>query len=67
VSHAKDSAPSNPQEPAGKPAGKPTDSGSRQQTHEDQALQSGSPELDKEATRRSGGTPPVPLKPPGPK
>jgi hypothetical protein len=46
--------------------GRPTDESSRQQTHKDQASQSGSPELDREATRRTG-TSAVPTKPPGPK
>lgn len=46
--------------------GKPRDSGSRQQTHKDQGTQTGSPELDREASRRSD-IPPVPTVPPGAK
>jgi hypothetical protein len=33
--------------------GRPKDSGSRQQTHPDQNSQSGSPQLDRELTRRN--------------
>jgi hypothetical protein len=43
--------------------GRPKDSGSRQQTHAGQALNSGSPSFDKETTRRTNPDP-VPLKPP---
>lgn len=45
---------------------RPNESSSRQQTHKDQASQTGSPDFDKEATRRTK-TPPVPIKPPGAK
>jgi hypothetical protein len=43
--------------------GRPKDSGSRQQTHPGQVLNSGSPSFDKEATQRTDPDP-VPLKPP---
>ena len=46
--------------------GRPTQSGSRQQTHPNQSAQSGSPEADRDLTRQSGSTP-VPAKPPGSK
>ena len=42
--------------------GRPDDANSRQQTHENQNSQTGSPELDKQATRRTG-TPAVAPKP----
>lgn len=51
---------------AGKTPGRARDAASRQQTHQDQGLQSGSPELDEDATRRTD-TPAVPTVPPGPK
>jgi len=50
----------------GKTPGRARDAASRQQTHQDQSLQSGSPELDEDATRRTD-TPAVPTVPPGPK
>jgi hypothetical protein len=40
-------------EPAPSTPGRPKESGSRQQTYPDQKLQSGSPALDKESTRKS--------------
>jgi hypothetical protein len=43
--------------------GRPKDSGSRQQTHAGQALNSGSPSFDKETTQQTDPNP-VPLKPP---
>jgi hypothetical protein len=43
--------------------GRPKDSGSRQQTHPGQALNSGSPSFDKETAQRADPGP-VPLKPP---
>jgi hypothetical protein len=43
--------------------GRPKDSGSRQQTHPGQTLNSGSPSFDKETTERSDPNP-VPLTPP---
>ncbi len=43
--------------------GRPRDSGSRQQTHPGQALNSGSPSFDKESTQRTNPNS-VPLKPP---
>ncbi len=46
--------------------GRPTESGSRQQTHPGQTSQSGSAKFDREATQR-GGHDPVPVKPPGAK
>jgi hypothetical protein len=49
-------------EPAPTTPGRPKDSGSRQQTHQDQASQSGSPALDEKTTRRAT-TPAVPTKP----
>lgn len=51
--------------PAPTTPGRPKDASSRQQKHEDQALQSGHAELD----RKSGqsGTSEIPTKPPGPK
>ncbi|MBX5463465.1 MAG: hypothetical protein IRZ28_20530 [Steroidobacteraceae bacterium] len=51
---------------AGKTPGRARDAASRQQTHPDQGLQSGSPDLDEDATRRTD-TPAVPTVPPGPK
>jgi hypothetical protein len=45
--------------------GKPTDEGSRQQTHKDQASQTGSRELDKNSTREGGKK--VPIVPPNAK
>jgi hypothetical protein len=46
--------------------GRPKDSGSRQQTHPGQVLNSGSPSFDKEASQRTDSKP-VPLKPPATK
>jgi hypothetical protein len=46
--------------------GKPEDSGSRQQTHKHQSTQTGSPDLDRDASRRSD-VPPVPVVPPNAK
>jgi hypothetical protein len=48
-------------DPADSP-GRPKDSGSRQQSHPDQNLQSGSGELDKKSGRKGGATkePPKP-------
>lgn len=46
--------------------GRPEDSGSRQQTHKNQATQSGDPKFDKEATEKSGKRP-AGVIPPGPK
>lgn len=46
--------------------GRARDAASRQQRHKDQGLQSGSPELDAEASEGSD-VPPVPTIPPGPK
>jgi hypothetical protein len=43
--------------------GRPKDSGSRQQTHPGQALNSGSPTFDKETAERTDSNP-VPLTPP---
>jgi hypothetical protein len=43
--------------------GRPKDSGSRQQTHPGQALNSGSPSFDKETTERTDPDP-VPVTPP---
>ncbi len=55
-----------PGSPRSIPPGKPKDAGSRQQTHPEQATQTGSPGLDKDLTEDSGaGTPSVPTKPSG--
>jgi hypothetical protein len=43
----------NEKHPSSDTPGRPRESGSRQQTHPDQGLQSGSSVLDKEATRRN--------------
>ena len=45
---------------------RPTDHASRQQTHKGQSSQTGSADLDREATRQ-GGSSAVPAKPPGAK
>jgi hypothetical protein len=42
--------------PATNTPGRPKDSGSRQQTHPDQGMQSGSGELDKSAREKKGGS-----------
>jgi hypothetical protein len=60
---AKNKAPSTQagqREPAPTTPGRPKNSGSRQQRLPDQALQSGSPPLDEEATRRSDKAPKAP-------
>jgi hypothetical protein len=36
--------------------GRPNDSGSRQQTHQDQGADTGSPQLDKDLTQRGAAT-----------
>ncbi len=54
-----------PQRPDNSTPGKPKESGSRQQSHEGQNAQTGSPHADRELTRR-GGTGDGP-KPPGAK
>jgi hypothetical protein len=43
-------------EPTADSPGRPKDSGSRQQHHPDQNLQSGSRQLDKDASRKGGGS-----------
>lgn len=51
--------------PANTP-GRPEDSGSRQQTHKNQTVQSGDPEFDQQAAEKSGKRPAGAI-PPGPK
>jgi len=58
--------PKNPTGAHNATPGRPTQSGSRQQTHPDQTSQSGSPNTDHELTHQSGSRP-VPAKPPGAK
>ncbi len=55
MSHKTDSAP-RAHEPTSDSPGRPTDSGSRQQHHPNQKLQSGSHAFDKEASRKGGGS-----------
>jgi hypothetical protein len=50
-------------EPESITPGRPKDSGSRQQTHPGQGLNSGSPSFDRETAQRTGPSR-VPLKPP---
>jgi hypothetical protein len=52
----------NPKSGPSDTPGRPKDSGSRQQSHPDQNLQSGSSELDKESGRKGGAAkdPPKP-------
>jgi hypothetical protein len=52
-------------EPEATTPGKPKDSGSRQQTHQEQSTQTGSPEGDRKHTERGGAG--GGAKPPGPK